>query len=377
MSFVDDIGSPFASDAFDGNDWLDSMDIDEIPLAFSAPPQRDSPLMVLDSPGTIPDPDDIPSRVRTRLTGTAFFLTYSQSALKRDAITQWFARQARVKRCTVGMEHHQDGNTHWHVVIEYEHRKDVRNTRYFDIGGEHPNILIWSPTNGQTYEQWLINHWKYCAKEDPTPFIIGPPPAAKEKKRNAQMTQALGVCLTQGVNEAITLLEQSMPYDLVMHYDQITRALFAHRNKHGRPSKPARAVSEFKYTPLIADGWHNLFISGPTGCGKTQWARALLPGAPIIRHSDTLRGVDFSNGIIFDDFDVAHWPATPVIHLLDWEEPSGMNIKHGSVMIPAGTRKIFTHNLSFDRWVPKDATEEQIAAMKRRISVVNIHRSLF
>lgn len=103
----------------------------------------------------------------------------------------------------------------------------------------------------------------------------------------------------------------------------------------------------------------------------------LLPDATVVRHSDQLRTCDFSKGIIFDDFDVGHWPPTAAIHLLDWDEPSGINVKHAHVVIPAKTRKIFTHNREFERWVSQDATGEQIEAMRRRVHVVNITRKLF
>lgn len=87
--------------------------------------------------------------------------------------------------------------------------------------------------------------------------------------------------------------------------------------------------------------------------------------------------MDFSKGVIFDDFDVSKWPPSAVIHLLDWDEPRGIDIKHSHVVIPAHTRKIITHNASFDRWVPEGASDDQVAAMRRRVNVVNIHSSLF
>ena len=111
--------------------------------------------------------------------------------------------------------------------------------------------------------------------------------------------------------------------------------------------------------------------------GKTAWARSLLPEATVVRHRDQLRDCDFSKGIIFDDFDVSHWPPTAVIHLLDWDEASGIDVKHGHVVIPPHTRKIFTHNREFEWWLSKDATSEQVAACRRRLHVINIHVSLY
>jgi len=313
---------------------------------------------------------------RFRLNASAMFLTYSQSSLGRQRITSWFAAQRGLKRLIVGMEHHQDGNLHWHVTIEYSGRKDIRNARFFDIDGEHPNILVWD--RAVTYEQWLYNHWNYCTKEDPTPFTIGEAPASgRKRKRDEVFTAALQTARTQGVSEAMSFLETNCPFDLVTKYEQIHRALVKIRNLSTQTQAPARSEAEFCNLPILPPDWHCLYLNGPTELGKTAWARSLLPQATVVSHRDQLRDCDFSHGVIFDDFEVSHWPPTAVIHLLDWDEPRGLDIKHGHVIIPRHTRKIFTNNCEFSRWVSKDANEEQVAACRRRVDVVNIHRRLF
>lgn len=314
-----------------------------------------------------------------RLRATGFFLTYSQSELSRDDVCRKFRNEQRMKRVIVGQEHHQDGGQHWHVLVEYEATKEVR-TGYFDISGEHPNIKVWVRAEGSTYEQWFLNHWKYCKKEDPTPYIVGEEPKAKEtrkRKRDENFSDAFEIARHEGVAQAMTFLEQNCPYDLGTKYDQIYRTMVAIRNSFTKVQTPARSVSEFPLAPEVLENWRVLYINGPTHSGKTAWARALLPEATLVRHRDQLRDCDFSKGVIFDDFDVGHWPPTAVIHLLDWDEPSGIDVKHAHVVIPAETRKIFTHNCSFDRWVPKEAAEEQVAAMRRRVHVVNIHTRLW
>jgi len=354
-------------------DWNDDLVQELVPLAQSAPPQI-SPIEELpEFPPRLPGPSG-----RFRVSATAFFLTYSQSALARETITQWFSRQNRMKRLIVGMEHHQDGHTHWHVCIEYETNRDIRNERYFDIEGEHPNIKPWSRSCGSTYEQWFFNHWKYCRKEDPTPYVVGEEPSSgRKRKRDESFSDAFDIAREQGVKEALDFLERTCPYDLATKYDSISRTLTAIRNSFLHLQIPARPVSDFSKAPEVIDDWHCLYINGPTGTGKTAWARSLLPEATVVRHRDQLRDCDFSKGIIFDDFEVAHWPPTAVIHLLDWDEPSGIDVKHAHVVIPPHTRKIFTHNGSLTRWLSKDATEEQIAACERRIHVVNIYSKLF
>lgn len=340
----------------------------------SAPP-RESPVEELPELPPRLAPRSRPNRLRA----TGFFLTYSQSSLARDALSRFIASQQRLKRAVLGQEHHQDGNLHWHALLEYEATKEVR-TGYFDLGGEHPNIKVWVRAEGSTYEQWFYNHWKYCKKEDPTPFILGVEPSLKEsrkRKRDEVFSEAMDMARHESVKSAMDFLEANCPYDLVTKYDQIYRTLVAVRNSFHGVQTPARSVSEFPLAPEIIDNWHCLYINGATGTGKTAWARALLPEATVVRHRDQLRDCDFSKGIIFDDFDVGHWPPTAVIHLLDWDEPSGIDIKHAHVVIPAKTRKIFTHNQEFARWVSKEATEEQVAACRRRVHVVNVHVKLY
>ena len=359
-----------------------SIDLEQCLSSQSAPPRASPEYEELGGVGELPRLGNSARRGGTRpnrLRATGFFLTYPQTAISRDSITRWFTMQQRMKRVVVGQEHHQDGNLHWHVLVEYEAQKEVR-TGYFDISGEHPNIKIWQRSGGSTYEQWFKNHWEYCKKEDPTPFIVGEEPTMKEsrkRKRDENFSEAFDIARMEGVAQAMTFLEQACPYDLGTKYDQIYRTMVAIRNSYLKVQTPARSVSEFPLAPEVLDNWKCLYINGPTHCGKTAWARALLPEATLVRHRDQLRDCDFSKGVIFDDFDVGHWPPTAVIHLLDWDEPSGIDVKHAHIVIPAQTRKIFTHNCSFDRWVPKEAAEEQVGAMRRRVSVINIHTKLF
>lgn len=279
-----------------------------------------------------------------------------------------------MKRCIVGEEHHQDGGLHLHAVVEFECRKDVRST-YFDVEGEHPNIRVPPPGDSKT---WLHNHWIYCMKEDESPQTYGDQPETiRKRKRDDYAREAFNLARTQSVEAAMRFTEAHMAADLLKAYDTMYRAFTLARNQAVKPQTPAKALAAFPHAPLVVDGWHALYLSGPTGLGKTQYARALLPEATVISHRDQLREVDFSKGVIFDDFDVSKWPPSAVIHLLDWDEPRGIDIKHSHVVIPAHTRKIITHNASFDRWVPEGASDDQVAAMRRRVNVVNIHSSLF
>lgn len=140
---------------------------------------------------------------------------------------------------------------------------------------------------------------------------------------------------------------------------------------------PERALESFRNLPDIPEDWHVLYLWGASGVGKTQLARALLPGATVVRHRNQLVSADLSVGVIFDDFGVSHWPTTSVIHLLDWDEASGIDVKHGMVEIPRHTRKVFTYNDSPEMWMPALCSPEQRTAVRRRMFVIELNQRLF
>lgn len=113
----------------------------------------------------------------------------------------------------------------------------------------------------------------------------------------------------------------------------------------------------------------SLILWGESGIGKTQFAKALLPGALLASHIDDLRSFDpgTHNGIIFDDMDFAHTPRTSQIHLVDFDEDRSIHCRYDVAFIPAGTQKIFTTNEAGGRIV-----DLRDAAIKRRVRVVEL-----
>jgi len=88
-----------------------------------------------------------------------------------------------------------------------------------------------------------------------------------------------------------------------------------------------------------------MVFSGKSGVGKTQFALAHFKNPLIVSHIDDLKRFDEEHdGIVFDDMDFLHWPRTAQIHILDTECDRSINVKYGTVTIPANTKKIFTTN---------------------------------
>lgn len=356
----------------------------------------------------------------------AFLLTYSQTALTKQTVYDFLCQRSDVLRMIVGEEHHQDGNLHIHAYVVYNKARDV-GYKAFDIEGEHPNIQTHKPSLDPAVS--MINAWAYCKKEDLDPLIVGappPPPAPTTRKRAREIGNGenphkrkrddlIRECMDIAGDRNATpyaAYEHLMKYSPALAIERASAYKLAfqlERTKCLCPLPAVRSLDDFPLAPALPECWRVLFINGPTNCGKTAWARALLPHATVVRHRDSLKDCDMFSGIIFDDFETLHWPACSVIHLLDWDDESGIDVKHGHVVIPCNTRKIFTYNGTFSQWtggdrreakapyhgyepscpteyqgyVPRIAedkyprSESQLEAMRRRVHVVNITGKLF
>lgn len=303
----------------------------------------------------------------------AFWLTYSQSTLAKQEVFDHLKTKGQTLRLIVCQETHQDGGLHIHALVEYVRKKCVLPS-HFDLKEEHPNVKVWDRV--VQYKQWLANHWQYCYKEDQNPLTEGSPPTADRGKRSRD--DAVRECVEVARQEGL-IAAQSRALDIIPElylrsagFDRVFM-----RVANERDSVPARSLDEFSNKPTIPENWHCLFLWGLSGTGKTEYARALLPKAKVVRHTSQLTEVRWADGIIFDDFPVNHWPATSVIHLVDWEVESGIDVKYGHVTIPANTRKIFTYNGTLEEWCRWDRkpdrgmTDEQFAAVRRRFTLVH------
>jgi len=322
-----------------------------------------------------------------RLAGKNFFLTYSRTPLTRQTVLSHLETMGTLSSAIVAQETHQLSATvppmdpmadapcmtHIHAFVMFEKKKDVVPAA-FDVDGVHPNVRIPNASVGTIQQSW-VNLWNYCLKEDETPLIIGQPPTLK-RPRSEVSKEAFELAEKESVASALAFMQKELPYEMLTKWTTVENSLQAYRTMKTRQTPPLYLLENFLPVVMPVD-WHALLLTGPTGIGKTQFARALLPSAPVIRHVDQLRTADLSKGIIFDDFDVSHWPVTSIIHLLDWDEASGIHCRYTHVLVPAHTKKIFTHNKPLHQWLPADIPRPQYEAVERRIILVELTTRLF
>lgn len=104
----------------------------------------------------------------------------------------------------------------------------------------------------------------------------------------------------------------------------------------------------FKWSLPETFSWDKtLILVGPSGIGKTEWAKTLIENPLFVTHLDDLKRFDPNEhgGIIFDDMTFNHLPRTSAIHLVDNDNPRSIHVRYGRAELPAKTKKIITTNL--------------------------------
>lgn len=289
-----------------------------------------------------------------RLQGKYIFLTYSQCTIEPDDlllhlldICKTPARFIRVCR-----ERHQDGSPHLHAGLRYPTRINVGRESYFDFRGFHPSI--------EGCRSWpkVLN---YLAKDGDT-FDY----AAEDYSCDDDNGGTGAPAFADAVHDFAT-------FDTWLDYCVTCRLSFGYANafwKHATrdtsatilDADPPDLYRQFIGGELLDYDWiaerKSYVVSGPTGTGKTSWAKHWAPKpALFISHLDGLKQFNpgFHVSIIFDDVSFAHLPRQSQIHICDFDNVRQIHCRHIVVQIPAGIHKFFTINppeIVFTDWEP-------------------------
>ncbi len=174
------------------------------------------------------------------------------------------------------------------------------------------------------------------------------------------------------IREGIAIIKEKKPRDYCLHGESIERNL-----KRAKIEPFLHKFSPDSFTTPLQPLNKSTLIYGETDLGKTHYAAAHFKNPLVCSHIDTLKSLcKDHDGVIFDDMSFKHWPVESVIHLVDTEFSRTINVRYGTVTIPANTRKIFTHNTSNPFY--GDTTDPtQSTAIDRRISLVHVFNKVF
>lgn len=139
--------------------------------------------------------------------------------------------------------------------------------------------------------------------------------------------------------------------------------------KKAETKSPRYTMDMFSEPPM--DLSKAVWLYGPSGVGKTGYAMAHFRKPLMIQHLEDLKQFDakIHDGLVFDDMGLSHLPFHAVLRLFEMEEDSVVHCRYENAVIPAGTKRIFTHNSDVG-WVPDKLMEGQWAALNRRIRLV-------
>jgi len=136
-------------------------------------------------------------------------------------------------------------------------------------------------------------------------------------------------------------------------------------------------LDKFSLQPLSFADHCSYWIWGPTGTGKTNFALAHFEMPLLVRHLDDLKEFDetIHDGIVFDDISFTHVPFQQVLNVTDSDFDASVHCRFVNAKIPAGTKRIFTHNTENGIY-PGDCTPTQVEAIDRRIVKVFIEHDI-
>lgn len=259
------------------------------------------------------------------------FLTYPQSDIDKDDIINHLRSIADVLWCRVARERHADGNPHMHVVARFTRRVQSRNQNIFNVAGRHPNI---QPVRS------ISKALAYVAKDGQF-WDIGDIPTGT---RSA--SDILELAATASEREYwLAAAEARLPYQYAARFWQIASS----QDTIDESYEADITRERFDVCLQEAPEGRSTVIIGPSGIGKTSWAKRVIPKPALwVRHIDVLRQfrAGFHKSILFDDMSFDHLPRTSQIHLVDCHDDAHIHCRYGHATIPAGITKIFTANVN-------------------------------
>jgi len=220
----------------------------------------------------------------------------------------------------------------------------------------------------------------YCTKADTrmigpeTDFLLDTEPQTKRTGLDSPYKKAMEA---PDYDAALGIIREAAPRDFVIYNSAISNTMKKLFQEELIPNVNFIFNIEKLDQELLTT--KAIVITGVSGAGKTQFALSHFQKPLLCSHSEDLKKLrpKYHDGIVFDDMTFSHWPPQSCIHLLDMELPRSINVKYGSVNIPAKLPRFFTSNRDFRQIFSAEANEAEWLAIERRSYVLDFQEPLF
>jgi len=275
-----------------------------------------------------------------RLQGNHLFLTYSKCLLSKEESLEQLSKKLDIINYIIAEEKHKDNEEkHIHCYLKLKKRCNITNQNKLDMNKEklifHGNYVSCKNYNAVKY---------YCKKEEN--YITN----IEDFKPIAPAILAIEAAREGNIKEArnIIINDPNLARDYLKSSSNIENTLIKLNEK---PIIKKKIHYVFKEVKGISN-WNRkkyvLWLRGPSGYGKTEFAKSLFTNPLLVRHRNKLKEFrhEFHDGIIFDDYSLQKYEREIQIHYLDVENDTQIDIKFDAINIPEGTPRVFTSNFS-------------------------------
>lgn len=277
---------------------------------------------------------------RYRINARNIFLTYPRCLLDKQTVLDKLVDLMKPRYAVVSLEKHEDGTPHLHALLCLNKKVDIRNERYFDIQGYHPNIQsakhLGKTKNYVCKDKDIIEYGEFS-----------------ESKRGPNRIPELddGMSKLQFLTECYN---NDIPYGYAAAFygcflDPVNNVtLFEYESDIVLPSNYLNSLTPLNpLFPSLRTPYFSLVVVGPAGCGKTIWCKRYCEKPALwVTHLDDLKLFDkkLHKSIVFDDMCFSYLPVQGQISIVDRYDDRSIHCRYNVAKIPAGIPKYFTCN---------------------------------
>lgn len=272
-----------------------------------------------------------------------------------------FSEFVNVRYAIYSIEIGDDGTTHFQGYIQFIEGQSLKQLKKFNPRAH------WQRASGDAESNidYVHKRGKHADKAHTTldgPFVYGTPITGQGNRSELD-------AIHEDLDKGATMEDISSNYfgSWVRYHKSFEEY---RRMKFPDTDKTDYSLDDYSHERLSLE--KSVYLIGPTGIGKTNFALAHFTNPLKVDTLDSLRNLTPKHdGIVFDDIDLSSIPASTVIHLTDTSMNQKIHCRYDNVTIPRNLPRIFTSN-HVSSLFPRNCSQEHHKAITRRVTLVEV-----